>query len=190
MSKKIILILLLLLCALTLAAQITIKKENKEVTHSSRLLTPTPTQPTESTLKFIPDEIHTNPSQTNELNIQVNSQGLHPDLLQFELAYDPEILAEISITPKSTLNANIALNNNDERTGRLSYAAKLPQPLSSSEIPVTLKFKVKKNTLQKQTTIYFLPKTATSSKGINIPIKIAYGAKIIIATPSVQLKKQ
>jgi hypothetical protein len=187
MSKKIIL-LLLPICALILYTQTTIQKENNSPLLLS--LTPTPSQPIEITLKFIPDEIYTNPGQNNQIGIQINSQGKHPDLLQFEIGYDPAVLTEISITPKAPLN--ILLDNNDEKNGRISYAANLPaniKPLPSGEnIPVILKFKVKENTLQQQTTLFFLPKTAASSKSINIPIKIAYGAKIFIATPSAQLK--
>ena len=176
---------MLFLCTLTLYTQITILKENNAPPPSH--LIPTPSQPIESTLKFIPDEIYTNPGQNNQIDIQINSHGLHPTLLQFELAYDPAVLTEIAITPKAPFN--ILLNNNDEKTGRFSYAASMlpnEKSLSSSEIPVTLKFKVKKNTLQKQTTLFFLPKTAASYKGANIPIKIAYGAKILIGTPYAQ----
>ena len=88
------------------------------------------------------------PSPTDQLDIQINSQGLQPDLLQFELAYNPAVLTEVSITPKTTLKTNIQLNNNNEKTGRLSYAIYLPQSISSSETPVTLKFKVKQKPLK------------------------------------------
>ncbi len=189
MSKKLIFLLLLTLCALILYTQTTNRKENN-ITHPLPL-TPTPSQPIESIIKFIPNEIYTNPGQTSQLNIQLTSQGKHPTLLQLELAYDPTALSEISITPNIP-NSNILLNNNDEKTGRISYAINLPanvKPLSFSEIPVILKFKVRSYTTQKQTTLFFLPKTAVLSKDTNIPIKIAYGAKILISSPSAQPTK-
>lgn len=142
---------------------------------------PTPTQPAESTLKLTPNEIHTYAGQNNTINIQLNTQGKNPTLLQIELAYDPTILTEIEITPIT--NSKILLKNIDEKTGRISYAINLPPDFSSSKIPATLTFKIKKDPQQNQTTLYFLPKTTVLAKGINIPIKIAYGAKIFITIP-------
>ena len=188
MSKKSLLLLLLPLSALILYTQTTTRKENNIPPPPP--LSPTPNQPIESTLKFMPSEIYTNPGQTSQLNIQLTSQGKQPTLLQLELAYDPAALSEISITPNVS-NADILLNNNDEKTGRISYAINIPtnvKPPSFSEIPVILKFKVRNYTTQNQTTLFFLPKTAVLSKNTNIPIKIAYGAKILISSPAAQLK--
>ncbi len=191
MSKKIIVLLLFLICAVTIYI---IKNPKKPNTLSSPITLPysssTPTFPTESSLSFIPDTIYTLAGQKNEVNIRINSQGKYATGAQLELAYDPTILTDITLTPGTLFpNPNILLNNNDEKSGRISYALSLnsnDKPRNFSGTTAIIKFKVRENTLENQTTIYFLPKTTIISQSGNIPLKIAYGLKILINTePSI-----
>ncbi len=183
MSKLLIILLLLLLAILTIYI-----KSNSIIPINKILPTPTftpsPTLSAQSTLAFSPEIIYSNRGQAKEAGIQINSQGLYPTILQLELAYDPAILTNVSLSPGPNFpNPNILLNNNDEKTGRISYAFSLiPQekPLNFTGTAATLKFTVSNTALQKETSLYFLPKTAIISEGVNIPLKIAYGIKIII----------
>jgi len=184
MSKKLILLLLLLTLALIIYI---VKIPPKPATISSPIplisLSPTPTLPAESSLSFIPDTIYTPAGQNGKASIQLNSQSTYPTGAQLELAYDPAILTEITLTPGTLFpKSTVLLNNNDEATGRISYALSLDKnekPQNFSGTTAIVKFKVRKNIIQNQTAIYFLPKTAIIAKDGNIPLKIAYGLKII-----------
>lgn len=185
MSQKLILLLLLLTFTITIYI---IKIPKKPTTLSSPIplisLSPTPTLPAESSLSFIPDTIYTPAGQNGEASIRLNSQSIYPTGAQLELAYDPAILTEITLTPGTLFpKSTVLLNNNDEATGRVSYAISLDKnqkPQNFSGTAAILKFKIKENIIQNQTAIYFLPKTAIIAKDGNIPLKIAYGLKIII----------
>lgn len=185
MSKK--LILLLLLPAFTIVIYI-IKIPQKPNTISSPIpfisFSPTPAIPAESSLSIVPDTLYVPTGQIGEASIQLNSQSKYPLGAQLELAYDPTILTEITLTPGTLFpKPAVLLNNNDEATGRISYALSIDKnekPQNFSGTTAIIKFKVKKNIIQNQTAIYFLPKTTIISQDGNIPLKIAYGLKIII----------
>lgn len=185
MSRKLILFLLLLTLAVVIYV---VRIPQKPTTISSPIplisLSPTPTLPAESFLSFIPDIIYTPAGQNGEASIQLNSQSIYPTGAQLELAYDPTIMTEVTLTPGTLFpKSAVLLNNNDETTGRISYAISLyknEKPQNFSGTTAILKFKVKENIIQNQTAIYFLPKTAIIADGGNIPLKIAYGLKIII----------
>ncbi len=185
MSKKLILLLLLLTLAIAIYL---VRIPQKPTIISSPIplisFSPTPTLPAESSLSFIPDTIYTPAGQKGEARIQLNSQTEYPLGAQLELAYDPAILTEITLTPGALFpKSTVLLNNNDEATGRISYAISLDKnekPQNFSGTTTILKFKIKKNIIPNQTAIYFLPKTAIITKDGNIPLKIAYGLKIII----------
>lgn len=185
MSKKLILLLLLLTFAIVIYL-VRIPQKPTIISSPAPLisLSPTPTLPAESSLSFIPDTIYTPAGQNDETRIQLNSQTKYPLDAQLELAYDPAILTEITLTPETLFpKSTVLLNNNDEATGRISYAISLDKnekPQNFYGTAAILKFKIKENIIQNQTTIYFLPKTAIIAKDGNIPLKIAYGLKIII----------
>lgn len=185
MSNKLIFSLLFITLIITIFI---IKIPKKPGTISSPIplitLSPTPTLVPESTLSFIPDTLYVPAGQNGQANIQLTSQGQYPTAAQLELAYDPEILTEVVSTPGTLFpKQNILLNNNDESSGRISFALSLDKnekPQNLSGIITSIKFKIQKNTTQNQTAIYFLPKTAIISQDNHIPLKIAYGLKILL----------
>ena len=136
----------------------------------------------ESTLNFSPDTINANIGAENEVEIKIASQNEYPTLIQLELAYDPTIITGVELTPGTLFqNPVVLLNNNDEKTGRISYAIGLPDnqtPQLLSGTVATLKFTAINNPTLNQTSIYFLPKTSIHSQDSDIPLKIAYGLKI------------
>lgn len=188
MSKKTITLLLIPICALLIYIAKNPKKPN---TISSPIpvssFSPTPAIPTESSLSFIPDTIYALTGKNNKVSIQLNSQGKYPTGAQLELAYDPTILTGITLDPGTLFaDPDILLNNINERIGRISYALSLSpnkNPSAFSGTVAALNFTIKEYMSQKETTIYFLPKTSILSQNINIPLKIAYGLKILVNTP-------
>ncbi len=185
MSKKIIILLLLLICAVLIYILKNSQQKPNIISNPIPLpLSPTPALPEESSLSFIPDTIYALTGQKNEVDIQINSQGKYATGAQLELAYDPAILTDITLTPGTLFpNPNILLNNNDEKSGRISYALSLSsndKPRNFSGTTAIIKFKVRENIIQNQTTIYFLPKTTIISQNDNIPLITADGLKIFI----------
>jgi hypothetical protein len=183
MSKKFIILLLILIFVSGIYIKTEIREQNKIIPQAP-ISTPTPTLQPESSLSFAPDTIYSIVGQSHEVNIQLNSQGKYPTSAQLELAYDPTILTEITLTPGALFpNPKILLNNIDEATGRISFALSLSpneKPRQMSAVAAKMKFKIRENTLQNQTAIYFLPKTSIISQDGNIPLKITYGLKIFI----------
>jgi hypothetical protein len=162
-------------------------KDSKQ--HSYALKTafspyPTPSPFIESSISFSPDTINTNSGKSNEALIEINTQGKYPTLIQLELAYDPSVISEVSLIPGTLFTSPIILLNNiDKKTGRISYALSVPDGETSKQLLGTvakLIFTINKNAIQNQTSFYFLPKTAIHATDTNIPLKIAYGLKIII----------
>lgn len=183
MSKKVIILITLLILVLGIYIQALTQKSN-QIPALLVPFSPTPIVQAESSLSFTPDAIYARTGQNNEAGIQINSQGKYPTSVQIELAYDPEILTQVTLSPGTLFpNANILLNNNDEALGRISYALSIgtnEKSIDYSGTVATIKFKVKENIVQNQTSIYFLPKTTIISQNGNIPLKIAYGLKIFI----------
>ncbi len=168
------------------------------------LLSPTPALPDQSSLSFSPESLYLKLGQASEAAIQINSQGRFPTLIQLEIGYDPQVITQTELTPDTFFaNPQILLNNNDEQTGRLSYALSLPPDetvhleggrLQRSESHdsfqvgmgkvAKLKFTVKKNTSAKESLLNFLPKTEMLSQNTNIPLEISNGLKIYITNPT------
>lgn len=188
MSKKIIIFLVVILIILILSVlRLTKIPKTSDSPSISSVPSSVPSLPAESTLSISPDSITADLGGSYDVDVQIHSQGKYPTLLQLELAYDPSALTNVSLSPGSIIpDPDVLLDNIDETTGRLSYALSLKpgqKPLYFSGIVAKLKFEVKKTTPQKQTTIYFQPKTAIRSVNENIPLKVAYGIKIFINHP-------
>lgn len=150
----------------------------------SPILPITPSISPQSSLYFSPDTINAALLSQNEVDIKIESQGKYPEIIQFEIAYDPEVLNNIILSPGPLFNdADILLNLIDEKNGRISYAISLKPGQKTqfySGVAAKMYFSINKNSPRDQTEIHFLPKTAVLSQDSNIPIKIAYGLKIII----------
>lgn len=148
------------------------------------IITPAISKTDDSTLYFYPDTLIAKRGQDNEASIQIETHGKLPTLLQLEMAYDPSVLTQVTLFPGDIFQqSDILLNENDESTGRISFAFALPPAISpqhTSGNAARIKFRVLKNTLQNETTIYFLPKTSILSNDTTIPLKIATGLKILI----------
>ena len=154
---------------------------------------PTLTPIIESTLSFSPDTINTNIGQENEVDIKIDTQDKYPSLVQLELAYDPTIITGVALTPGTLFqNPVVLLNNNDKKTGRISYAIGLPEnqnPQLLSGTVAKLSFTLTGSPTLSQTSIYFLPKTSIHSQNSDIPLKIAYGLKINLISSTPPLPK-
>lgn len=187
MSKKIIIFIFIIL-AVSGVLFIQIQSSAPRTSMLAPIsLSPTPTLPDQSILSFSPDSFYLKPGQASEAAILINSQGRPPSLAQLEIAYDPEVLTQVDLTPGAFFpNPQILLNTNDEETGRLSYVLTTPSnetPRLQNGIVAKLKFTVSKTTAKSDTSIYFLPKTQILSGNLNIPAQISASLKIYITNP-------
>src|SRR5258708_9913131 len=65
--------------------------------------------------------------QTITVAVLIHSPNPHPNLVQFELAYDPLALTVYQITPGTFFtNPTVAFENIDPIAGRISYALACP----------------------------------------------------------------
>jgi len=105
------------------------------------------------------------------LDVQINTGKNQLTGVQLEIAYDPELLTNILITPGSFFPThNILLNNIDRETGRISYAIVIPptsKPISGTGIVAKIQARKSVNTSSiSQTGISILPKSLVSQIGV------------------------
>lgn len=201
MSKLIIIFTIILLILTTIFIKLNShSNQNLPTTNNSQLSTILPTPRTACALIMSPEKITIQPNQKFSINITIGSDGDYPTDLQLEIAYDPNVLTNAQIYPGNLFtNPIIPLNYIDPTTGRISYAIQLPPDAKTTKrsgTVATLSFMSNPNTQQRQTKIYFLPKTTVHAQGQTALIKEALGSEILVslppntATPSPQLNPQ
>lgn len=148
------------------------------------LPTPTITQTPEAMMFFHEQKLSLIAGQNSEADIDVDTQGEMPNLVQIELAYDPAAINEVTLVPGDLFeNPDVILNNIDEKTGRISFAisvAENTKPERNSGIAAKLIFRVNKPVFTDKTVISFLPKSVVYSGDKIIPLMDNQGLSISI----------
>ena len=146
---------------------------------------PSPGILTQCALSITPNSIKAVTGKPSSVNVIIGSDGGYPTSIQLELAYDPKILTDISMTPGNFFpNPNVLINELDESTGRISYAIEnLPQEKAAKQggIIAVMTFTPRSGTTAKETQITFLPKTTVLSGSRTAVIKYGYGTNILIS---------
>jgi hypothetical protein len=194
MLKKLLLILVILFTIPTI--YIFKKHSSSNLNHigdtprQSGFTTPASPHPSfipQSILSFTPENLNINPGETIHADISISSPGIYPSLIQLELAYDPEVISQISITQGDSFqNSEILLNENNQKTGRISYALSQNEtPKSGLESATVAKLTIKTDPRPHpgHTSIYFLPKTTILSENTNITLKSTNSLLISINPP-------
>lgn len=90
--------------------------------------------------------------------------------VQLELAYDPNVLTNVTVTKGTFFDQSVELFNKvDARNGRISYAIAIPptgQPKKGQGIIATISYQRVLGATQ-QTSISFLPKSKVTEEGVN-----------------------
>lgn len=187
MAKKTI----LLLCILIFAGAAYIGTNTLFFEKKVKKFTPVNPSPTNSsfpmTLSIFPNVIHVSPAVQSSVDIILDTQAVPPAIIQLEIAYDPNILTNMSISAGSFApNPTATLNTINHQTGRISYALQIPeQKLPATKGTVArLTFNVHPEAKASQTAIYFLPKTAIQTREGNNGLNAAYGGTVLITQPA------
>lgn len=129
---------------------------------------PTPTPYAQSVLSLVPEPIANSAPGTLTYDVIVNSNINTVNAVQLELAFDPKILSNISITPGTFFAKPVVLIKNiDYKLGRISYAIGI-QPADYGKkgqgtiAAITFSYLPTATS----TTITFLPKTLVAAEGV------------------------
>ena len=116
--------------------------------------------------------------KTYSLPIIINTGANKVTTVQLELAFDPNILTNVNITPSAFFkNPNVVINKINNDVGRISYALAETASESASPVHATERGKQGEDTLATLTfesgmpstssTITFLPRTFVTAEGLD-----------------------
>lgn len=171
MSKKtlvLIIFLFLVTCGLLYLAVVTPPYQQPALVGP----TPTPISVNAHTTLSLGPASASESSKLAQYNIAVtmNTNSNKVNAVQLELAYDPQALTNVTVTPGDFFTQpNTLLNNIDTVDGRISYATteqvSLPSKMGIGTVAI-ISFDIAKDFTGKTTTISFLPKSAVAAERI------------------------
>lgn len=174
MKRTVLLVAFLLVIASLLlfyAVSITPTKKPDSPVIPSKTAATIPTKSPAETLLFITPELKTvKENETFSLNVEIDTGANQVTGVQLEIAYDPNILTNVTIS-KGTFfsNPNILLNNVDITTGRISYAIVVPPSVSAlsgtGTVAVISAMKSSKVSELSESTVSILPKSLVTQIG-------------------------
>jgi hypothetical protein len=170
MSKTTIFLLFLLFIALGILLYIVYGAKNKSFITSIAAPIRSVVNPINTKLYFSTNEQIIQPGQTVTVAVLVHSTNPHPSIVQLEISYDPNMLIVDSVMPGTFFtNPDVALQNIDPITGRISYALHCPSSNTSnttndcvngdSSTVAVLTFTANRYAFKNTTMLSFLPKT-------------------------------
>ena len=139
--------------------------------------TPTPTtKPSQahSTLTLVMADTTATPSgagvNTKTVNVVLTTQSNKVSGVQFEVAYDPTVLSNVTVKPGDFFpKPLVLLNQVDTKNGKINYAIGI-QPtadqLSGTGTTAVISYTLLPTASASQTTLKFLPKTQVVEQGI------------------------
>lgn len=196
MSKVITIILIvtsLFVVGLSIIA-VLLNKNNQPVS-VSRSLQPTPSITAINTLALVPQSLTVLKDQTNTIDVvfESSTRTILPRVIQMEIAYDPNALFDVTITPGSFFTKPTeSLKVINTNTGRISYALEASVPST----PTTDNTQITKGTVARitftpnpafanlETSLSFLGKTKIQGETESKIMTATYGIKLLFATPS------
>jgi hypothetical protein len=142
MSRKIFLraIFFIIICSIVLAAiWIDTKNSNKRTElQSPSKVTLVPTQPPsvpQTVLQLFPNPALPDSEGNIDIDVSMNTYNNKVTATQFIIQYDPTILQFKSIKPDDAFyNAKVIVQNNNEKTGTITYSMELPTQLTYNQI--------------------------------------------------------
>lgn len=193
MSRTIALIVFLILLSAGLVFLALQPKTQKgpEKTETPIKTTVSPTAvPPDTSLSLSPNQVLLS-NGTATVSVDINTGNNLVSGVQLEIAYDPEVLANVRITQGTFLpDPVVILNANDQTTGRISYALGISpsqNPVQGTGQVATITFTKRAQTAStaKQTEITILEKSLVTMLGVqNSVMKQATGTTILLTPTS------
>lgn len=180
MSKKLIFVLLILFLSISTLIYVKINLSQSTSSLPAPVIKSVPKPLNETFLSFLPNPIIVGPGQNSSVDIILDT-SLNPTLTQIELAYDPRLLYNVSISPGNYfLNPEIILEKIDIKNGRISYGLKGDVINKTESTIATVNFATINYGIQRETNISFLPKTLVRNTAGDIKVNNIYPGTIII----------
>lgn len=191
MSNRTLLLIGLLLIIATSLVLVALNSPYSPTVAPSPIAPPPVTLPVEeSVLRFDDPVIATESAASNTANVTyslpliINTGRNAVTAVQVELAFDPKVLAKVSVNPGSFFNNPIVLLNEvDESTGKISYALGIsPQDngIRGEGVVAMISFQTKVAS-PTATSVTFLPKTMVTAEGVSQSVlKSATPAQFIV----------
>lgn len=97
--------------------------ENKTATVKKTVTQPTPTTPAHTTLNLSPNPVVVAPGKQGSVEVNIDTSDNQVTAIQLEIAYDPNIITNIKVSPGPLFaNAVMLMNHNKKTAGRYVYA--------------------------------------------------------------------
>lgn len=178
MSKKLIALLFILIIAGGIFYTIKQPAKNNTALPASRKSQATPALTAKSTLAFYPGTINTVAGQPTTARVWISTQGPAPKLIQLELAYDPTLLSNVTITPGNFFSNPVTLLQIiDANSGRISYVLSTDQKIKTAKGTVA-NIHFTPTARAGTTEISFQQKTMVRSDGAINTLTGTYGATV------------
>ena len=140
-----------------------------------------------SILSLLPKPISVLPGQKGSVEVNINTSGDEVTAVQLEIAYDPNMISNIQVTPGGLfVNPVILIDKNRVREGRYTYAygiAPNNSPVQGNGAVATISFTAL-NKPGEMSQLALLPSTLVTARGIsNSVLKLAEGTLVQIGQP-------
>jgi len=139
-----------------------------------------------SVLSLSPNPITVAPGQQGSLDVTINTSDNDVTAVQLEIAYDPNVVGNVKVTPGPLFpNPVVLINQNDAKAGRFTYAYGITprnQPIKGTGSVATITFTAK-GAVGKQSQLALLPTTLVTARGVaNSVLKEATGTMVTIGS--------
>ena len=172
MSKRTILLIVILTVITAGLLILAVSSQHQEVPQVANT-SPTPTiAPATAVLSL--NENTQAASGLKAVDLTVNSGASKVTGVQIELAYDPNVLTNVTVTPGTYIADPVVLFNRvDQKNGRISFAegiAPTGTAVTGSGVAATIKYSVLPGVTGSTTTLHFLSKTLVSAEGVTTSV--------------------
>lgn len=135
--------------------------------------TPAPTVAPDTTLSFSPQSMTIPASASGQFDILVNAGTNKLTAVQLEIAYDPTIMQNVTLTPGTFFSSkNVLLNKVDTANGRISFAIGITtneEPVIGTGHVATLTF-VRTDVPTASSSVSLLPKSLATQLGVKTSV--------------------
>lgn len=145
-----------------------------------------PTSVAHSVLTLAPNPVTVAPGKQGSVEVMIDTSDNSVTAIQLELAYDPNVISNIKVTPGPLFQQPVVLiNKNDNKAGRYTYAFGI-QPNQATIQGVgsvaTVTFTAAKSALGQQSQLALLPTTLVTARGVaESVLKSESGTMVIVS---------
>lgn len=199
MSKKTLTLIVGLIGVTVVLFAVALLSNNASPRPTETAMKPSPTPYAQSTLSMTPNPVVMTASRSASVDVVLDTQGNDATAIQLEIAYDPTILTNFSITPGPLFSTNQIppdniISNNDTKNGRITYALVLPlsqEAVQGTGVVARISFTQQAilpriSGIQPTTTeLTLLPKSLVTAEGVSKSVlKQATGTVINLYNPN------